>query len=448
MAEEREIQEMLKLIGINSIDELFSDIPSEVKIDGLNIPKGMSEIELKELAKDILSENITMYEMPTFLGAGIYRHYIPSALKELISRSEFYTSYTPYQAEISQGMLQAMFEYQSLIAELTDMEVSNASMYDGSTALGEAALMAVRITRKKEIIVPKAMLWEKLSVLKNYVHGAGIEIKEVPYEKDTGKINLSALQEMINEDTAAVYLENPNFFGILEDRVDEIKDIMGDAMFIAGVNPISLGVIRPPGDYGADIVIGEGQGMGMPPSFGGPLLGIFATRKRYVRQMPGRIIGMTEDAEGRRAFTMTLQTREQHIRRARATSNICSNESLCALASAIYLSLLGKKGLENLAKLNMKRARELAMKISEIDGFELPFTGEFFNEFVVKYPASAEEIHNALINEGIHGGLSLKKQFPELEESALYCITETTPEWSVKKLIGVLGSFGSKLPEL
>ncbi len=443
MPEDREIQEMLRTIGIDSIDELFSDIPKEVRIDRLNLPEGMSESELKEMVRETLSQNRTMGEMPTFLGAGIYRHYIPSALRELLSRSEFYTSYTPYQAEISQGMLQAMFEYQSLMVELTGMEVSNASLYDSSTALGEAALMASRITRKKEIIVPKAMLWEKRAVLENYAHGPGLRIREIPYEKDTGLMDLNALKSAINDDTAAVYLENPNFFGMLDPRVDEIRELIGDALFIVGINPVSLGVIRPPGDYGADIVIGEGQGIGMAPNFGGPLLGIFTTRKKYLRQMPGRIIGMTEDADGNRAFTMTLQTREQHIRRARATSNICSNEALCALASAIYLSLLGKKGLERMAKINMKRARDLASRISSIGGFDMAFKGEFFNEFVVRYPVEFEKIHEKLLENGIHGGLSLKEWFPEVGESALYCITETTPEWGVERLIEVLKGFES-----
>ncbi len=438
MAEERDVQEMLKTIGVESMDELFSDIPEEVRLDGLDLPEGMSEMELKEMAKSVLSKNTTMDEMPTFLGAGIYRHYIPSAIKELLSRSELYTSYTPYQAEISQGMLQSIFEYQSLMVELTGMDVSNASLYDGSTALGEAALMAARITRKDTIIVPKAMLWEKRSVLENYAHGPGLKIKEVPYEPETGRMDLEALSSMIDDSTAALYFENPNLFGVLDERVDELKEIAGKALLIVGVNPISLGIIRPPGDYGADIVIGEAQGMGMAPNFGGPLLGIFTTRKKYLRQMPGRIIGMTKDSEGNRAFTMTMQTREQHIRRARATSNICSNEALCALASAMYLSMLGREGLRKLAKLNMHRAKGLAERISAIDGFELPFKAPFFNEFVVRYPTEFEKVHEALLNNGIHGGLSLKEHFPELGESALYTITETTPEWGVEKLIETL----------
>jgi len=441
MAEERDVREMLETIGVGSIDELFSDIPEEVRLDGLDLPDGMSEMELKETAKDVLSRNTTMDEMPTFLGAGIYRHYIPSAIKELLSRSELYTSYTPYQAEISQGMLQSIFEYQSLMTELTGMEVSNASLYDGSTALGEAALMSARITRKDTIIVPKAMLWEKRSVLGNYAHGPGLRIKEVPYEPETGRMDLEALASMVDDDTAAVYFENPNFFGILDERVDELREIVGKAMLIVGVNPISLGIIRPPGDYGADIVIGEAQGMGMAPNFGGPLLGIFTTRKKFLRQMPGRIIGMTADAEGRRAFTMTMQTREQHIRRARATSNICSNEALCALASAMYLSMLGREGLKKLAKLNMHRAKDLAERISSIDGFELPFKSPFFNEFVVRYPTAFEDVREVLLNNGIHGGLSLKGHFPELGESALYCITEMMPETGVKKLVEVLRGF-------
>ncbi len=440
MAEERDVQEMLRTIGVKSVEELFSDIPEEVRIDGIDIPEGMSEMELREMAKEVLSKNTTMGEMPTFLGAGVYRHYLPSALRELLSRSEFYTSYTPYQAEISQGMLQSMFEYQSLMAELTGMEVSNASLYDGSTALGEAALMAARITRKKKIIVPKAMLWEKKSVLENYAHGPGLIIEAIPYETDTGRADLSALKEMVDEDTAAVYIENPNFFGVLDERVDEFRDIAGNAMLIVAADPVSLGIIRPPGDYGADIVIAEGQGIGMAPNFGGPLLGIFTSRKKYLRQMPGRIIGMTEDSDGRRAFTMTMQTREQHIRRAKATSNICSNEALCALASAMYLAMLGREGLRKLAKLNMYKARELAERISAINGFEVPFK-PFFNEFVVRYPTDFESIHEALLENGIHGGLSLKEHFPELGESALYAITETTPAWGVEKLIEILKRF-------
>ncbi len=440
MPGEREVQEMLESIGVSSIDELFSDIPQEVRMDGLDLPDGRSEMELKEMAKDVLSKNTTMDEMPTFLGAGIYRHYMPSAIRELLSRSEFYTSYTPYQAEISQGMLQSIFEYQSLMVELTGMEVSNASLYDGSTALGEATLMAARITRKKKIIVPKAMLWEKRSVLENYAHGPGLIIEEAPYEMDTGRMDLSALKEMVDDDTAAIYLENPNFFGVLDDRVDEFKEIAGNAMLIVGIDPVSLGIIRPPGDYGADIVIGEAQGIGMAPNFGGPLLGIFTTRKKYLRQMPGRIIGMTKDSEGRRAFTMTMQTREQHIRRAKATSNICSNEALCALASAMYISMLGRDGLRELAKLNMARAQDLASRTSSIDGFEVPFK-PFFNEFAVKYPVDFERVHEELLKNGIQGGLSLKEHFPELGESALYCITETTPQWGVERLIEVLKGF-------
>jgi glycine dehydrogenase subunit 1 len=419
---------MLDEIGLNSIDELFADIPDEIKINGLDLPDGKSEYEVEREIDALLSRNTTVTQMPTFLGAGVYHHYIPTIVSALLSRAEFYTCYTPYQPEISQGILQALFEYQSLIAELTGMDVANTSMYDAPSALGEAVLMAARITRRREFLVPRAMHWEKKEVLLNYVKGAEIKIREVPYDIRTGKMDLHALADSITEQTAGVYIENPNFFGVFEDDVAELRGMLDGAMLVVGVHPLSLGIVKSPGDYGADIVIGEGQPLGNAMNFGGPLLGIFACRQKYVRKMPGRIIGLTKDRTGRRAFCMTLQTREQHIRRSKATSNICSNEALCAVAAAVYLSALGKSGLGLLATANAARAKYLAGEINKIDGFEAPlFKSYHFNEFVVRATLgdlAVERIHELLFEHGVHGGLVLKPHFPELGESMLLATTE------------------------
>lgn len=426
--ESDEIDSMLREMGINSWEELFADIPKEVRKNGINIPP-MEEYELYRLSKELAHKNMDFFRMPNFLGAGNYFHYIPPAVMELAARSEFYTSYTPYQPEVSQGMLQAMFEYQSLIGELTGMDVANSSMYDAATALGEAARMAHRINRRMEILVPENLYWEKESVLKNYIVGLGMRIRK--YKLDSkGKIDLNSLEENMSDDTSAVYVENPNFYGVIDDHVMEVKDITGKAMFVVGVNPLSLAILKPPGEYGADIVIGEGQILGNPISFGGPLLGIFATRKEYVRKMPGRIIGATKDAEGRRAFVMALQTREQHIRRGKATSNICSNEALCALYSVLYLAYLGANGLRKVALKNMENAKLLMEKLRGA-GFKTPhFDSEHFNEFLVDLPRNPHEISRELVKHGVHGGLPINEGcFPGIGNAMLLCTTEMhTPE--------------------
>lgn len=419
------IEEMLKTIGVSSVDELFSDVPKEIRIEGLNLTNGKCELEVKKEVKEILKKNKTTDEIISFLGAGIYDHFIPSAVFSIIERSEFYTSYTPYQAEASQGMLQALFEYQSLMAELTGMDVINSSMYDGATALGEAALMCARLSHKTEFIFPRAIHWEKKSVLNNYSKGCGLKLKEVRNNGENGKIDLEHLKELVNENTSGVYIENPNFFGVFEDEIDEIKNIIGNVLFVVGVNPISLGIIKGPGDYGADIVIGDAQPLGNPMNFGGPLLGIFGCRKEWVRKMPGRIVGLAKDADGKRAFCMTLQTREQHIRRSKATSNICSNESLCAVASAVYLSLIGRDGLKKLAAINISKARELAQRIDNIDIFRAPlFDAYHFNEFVVSSSLDMNIANEHLLKRGIQGGIRLDEYFEELKNTALYCTTE------------------------
>jgi glycine dehydrogenase subunit 1 len=418
-------KQMLKEINCSSIDELFADIPKEISINTLNLPGAISEFELRKEFAKIISVNRPMTELTSYLGAGVYNHFISALVPALLNRSEFYSCYTPYQPELSQGILQTLFEYQSLVAELTGMDAGNTSMYDAPSALGEAALMASRITRKSEFIVPKALYWDKLSVLRNYVKWVGIQIKEVPYISDTGEIDLEALKTMVNENTAGVYIENPNFFGVFEKSAPKLKEMIGKAMLVVGVNPISLGIVKPPGEYGADMVIGDAQVFGNPMNFGGPLSGLFTCKSEYIRKMPGRIIGLTQDASGRQAFCMTLQTREQHIRRDKATSNICTNEALCAVASAFQLAALGKNGLAALAEQNARRGYYLASQLGQLNGVQAPaFKNQHFNEFVVRLHSDADKVLKELLKQNILGGVPLKNYFPELGESILVATTE------------------------
>jgi glycine dehydrogenase subunit 1 len=436
-------EEMLKEIGLKKIEELFADIPDNVAIDKLNLPSGRSEMLVKNELKKILSNNKTTDEIASFIGAGMYDHYIPSAVRAITSRSEFYTSYTPYQAEISQGMLQALFEYQSMIVELTGMDVANASMYDGSTALAEAILLAIRHTGKKNIVIPRALHWEKKNVLLNYTKRYAVNIKEVSYNINDGKINLQQLKEIVDDEIACIYVENPNFFGVLDDNIVGVREIAKKALLVVGVNPLSLAILRSPSDYGADIVVGEGQVLGNPMNFGGPTLGIFACKEELVRKMPGRLIGATKDNNGKRAFCMVLQTREQHIRRDKATSNICSNEALCAVATAVYMSILGREGLEEIARINMWKAKKLSEEINKITGFKAPlFNSSHFNEFAVKLPIEPATLNKKLLNEGIQGGYSLKKYFPELGNSMILAATEKCTDENVNKLIVALKKIG------
>lgn len=421
----RHSDEMLAKLGMESVDRLFDDIPEGVRIDGLDLPDGLSEIEVLREVRTMLSGNMTAEEHPCFLGAGIYNHFVPSAVRTIVSRSEFLTSYTPYQAEVSQGMLQALFEYQSYIAELTGLDAVNSSNYDASTALGEAATMCLRLKEKKRFLVPEALSWEKKSVLKNYAWGPGMEIAEYSYDPYTGQLDLDDLASKVDADTCGIYVEVPNFFGVVDPLATKLKDKFPDIALVVGIDPISLGALRAPGEYGADIAIGEGQSLGTSMNFGGPLLGVFACRQEHVRKMPGRVIGLTKDADGERAFCMTLQTREQHIRRSKATSNICTNEALMAVAASAYLSVLGKEGLETLAKVNISRARRLADLIGGIDGFDSPFfDAHHFNEFVIKTPTRPEKLNKLLLRKGIIGGLPLQGHVPRLNDHMLLCTTE------------------------
>jgi len=426
-------REMMKEIGIGDIGELFKDVPNEVKLKRrLQIPGPYSELEVRQQIAKTLEKNTSSADIPVFLGAGVWPHYVPAVVEEIVQRGEFLTSYTPYQPEASQGMLQALFEYQSMICALTEMDFANCSLYDWASALGEAARMASRVTGKNEIIVPHYLHPERLATLRAYSEPVGIEIVEVQQDAETGQIILEDLEKKISSKTAGVYVENPSYLGHIETEVEAIGEVAHgkEALFIVGVDPISLGILKPPGEYGADIAIGEGQPLGNRMNFGGPLLGIFACHgERLLRQMPGRIIGMTTTVDGsQRAYCMVLQTREQHIRREKATSNICSNEALCAVAAAVYLALMGPKGLKSLCKTILTKSQYAMKRLSEIKGLRTPvFDAPHFKEFTVNFERSGktvQEIHQQLLRKGIHGGKIVSHEFPELRETTLYCVTE------------------------
>ena len=441
-------KELMKQIGVESVEELYADIPPKLRLRRkLNVPGPMSEYKLQRYVERLLSKNKTQQDMPIFLGAGCWPHYIPAVVEEIISRTEFATSYTPYQPEISQGILQALFEYQSMICELTAMGVANCSMYDWASALGEAVRMSMRLTRRSEVLVPQIIHPERVMVLRTYVEPVGMRIRSIGYNPKTGELDLNDLAAKVSEETAAIYVENPTYLGFIETQAEEIAEEAHrhGALFIVGVDPVSLGVLRPPGDYGADIVVGEGQPLGNPMNFGGPLLGIFACRDdiKLIRQMPGRIIGMTTTMDGKEVgFCMALQTREQHIRRERATSNICSNEALCAVASAVYLALLGPRGLKELGRTVMYRARYAMQCLTRIEGVKAPvFEGAHFKEFTVNFDGASkgvQEVHEGLLKRGVHGGKNIAHEFPELGETALYCVTEVHSKEDIDLLVQAL----------
>jgi len=436
-----EIKQMLKTIGVDSVEDLFKSIPSELRSKGdLNIAKGMSELGLSAHLKDIASHNHPFDGRASFLGAGAYRHYIPASVSELASRSEFVTPYTPYQPEISQGTLQTLFEYQSMICRLFDMDVSNASHYSGATALADACLMARRVARKRsKIILPDTLHPEYRDVARATFEGSE---DLLTVNSTEGCIDRSDLKTKINDDVAAIVIQYPNFFGIAEDMSD-IADLAHDAgaLLIAVVpEPLSLGILKPPGTWGADIAVGEGLSFGLPVSFGGPTLGIFTVREKLVRQMPGRLCGKTVDAEGRTSYTLTLSTREQHIRREKATSNICSNQALCASTAAIYLALLGKQGIRELALLNTSLANYAKKRLSSIDGITLPFNAPTFNEFVIECDKSAKDILAKLEDEKIIGGVDLGRWYPEMKNRVLICCTEMNTREQINSYSEVMGT--------
>jgi glycine dehydrogenase subunit 1 len=436
-------KKMLDEIGVGSIDELYSDIPAQVRTNrALKVDWLPSEQEVKNHVDLILAENKSASDMPVFLGAGIYNHYLPAAVKTILGRTEFQTSYTPYQAEISQGLLQSLFEFQSMIADLTQMDAVNSSLYDGSTALGEAARMASRATGRKKILVPEAVHPGKFSVLKNYTEPAGIGIETLRYDRETGGLDLADFHSKLDRDTAAVYCEVPSFFGVLDSEIVNVPSLCHQkgALSIVGFDPVSLGGLKPPGEYGADIVIAEGQSISTEMNFGGPALGIVGCRgESLIRQLPGRLIGMTTTLDGKaRAFSMVLQTREQHIRREKATSNICTNEALFAIGAAAYLSLLGPRGLRQLFETILVKTNYAIKMLGEIPGVAAPrFTSPHYQEFVVSFKGANRTVaglNKSLLSYGVHGGKSLVKDFPELGESALFCVTEVHGSEMIDKL--------------
>jgi len=442
-----EIKErMMEELGIRSIDDLYSDIPEDLKFEGdLDIPGPHAEAEVRERVLSLLQRNWSLMS-PPFLGGGVWPHYVPVVVDEIVHRAEFLTSYTPYQPEMSQGMLQAIFEYQSLICELVGLEVANSSLYDWSSALGEAARMASRLTRRDSVAVPHLISPRRLAVLKAYTEPVGIRVVQVDYDKTTGLLDLEDLKEKVDDRTAAVYIENPSYLGFVEEAAEAVAETAHDAgaLFVVGVDPISLGLLRAPGDYDADIVIGEGQPLGNHMNYGGPLLGIFACRNepKMIRQMPGRIIGLTLTQDGsRRGFAMTLMTREQHIRREKATSNICTNEALCALAGAVYLSLLGPSGIRDLSEVVASRAHYAMRRIGELPSVRAPLFSSFhFKEFTVGFRGrTVAEVHRELLAGRLHGGKPLVDEFPELGEAALYCVTEMHSKKDIDRLVSALG---------
>jgi len=430
---------MLQQMRVRSVDELFQDIPKEVRIDGLRLADGLSEIDLRRELESMMSVNRAASSMPSFLGAGIYNHFIPAAVRTIVSRSEFITSYTPYQPEISQGMLQSLFEYQSFMAELTAMDVVNSSMYDGSTALGEAVLMSHRISGGNRFLMSRAISPEKKVVARTYAKGADISLDEVAYDPLSGLVDLEDLRSRMNDSVTGFYFETPNFFGPIETRWDEIRRIVGQKTLVIGVNPLSLALLKPAGEMGADIVVGDAQVFGTPMNLGGPTIGLFGCKQEHVRKMPGRIIGMTSDLEGRTSYCMTLQTREQHIRRSKATSNICTNEALLAVAAAAHLAIIGRSGLIDIARRNVENMSSLSGRIASIKGFKAPhFKATHFNEFVVTSNRDPDRIHRELLKRGVHGGMRLGEAFPELKDSTLYCTTEMHSKHDHDQLVSAL----------
>ena len=423
---------MLAACGIETADQLFEQVPAAARIDhALNIPPGLSEYEIADTFRALGAKNAVGYA--SFLGAGVYNHYRPVVVDAIVSRGEFLTSYTPYQSEISQGTLTTIFEFQTMICQLTGMDVANASMYDGSTAVPEAAMMAVRVTKRLRILVARSVHPEYRDVLQTYARNQGLPVEEVGFNGETGQLDLKDLGKKLNGETACVIIQSPNFFGIVEDTaaIAERAHAHGALLVFTFAEAVSLGLLEPP--RAADIVAGELQSFAISPSYGGPFAGIMAAKERFVRQLPGRLVGETKDTNGNRAFCLTLATREQHIRREKATSNICTNQALIALMATVFMELYGKQGLRELATQNLAKARYLASKLTP------RFTGPSFNEFVARVP-KPDAANKRLLKRKIIGGLSLKKYYPELKDTMLLCATEMTKRADMDALAEVLSA--------
>lgn len=437
-------KDMLAAIGCRSMEDLFSDVPASVRLrKPLDLPPPLSELELSAELRQLAAGNEDLDRKCCFLGAGAYDHYVPAAVKNLTARQEFYTAYTPYQPEISQGTLQAIFEFQSMICELTGMDLANASMYDGASALAEAALMACNATRRKRILVADSLHPDSKAVLETYGRFSGLTIDHLTRNTASGAVSLDDLERQVDAETAAVLVQSPNFFGIIE-TLPAIADLAHrhKALCIVSCDPISLGVLQSPGEAGTDIVVGDGQALGNGLNFGGPYLGFFTARQELMRRMPGRIVGETKDARGRRSYVLTIQTREQHIRREKATSNICTNQALNALTATIYLALMGPAGLARVAELSARKAHDLYDRLLQVPGFEPVFSGPFFKEFTVRYNGDIDALNRYLLQAGFIGGLKISAANPDMSDSWLLAVTEKRSEAELDRLIAAIRRFG------
>jgi glycine dehydrogenase subunit 1 len=417
-------EEMLQTVGVSSVDDLFSDIPQHLREQSqAGIGEALSEMAVRRKMSALAARNVSFEQAACFLGAGSYDHYIPAVVPALASRGEFATAYTPYQAETSQGTLQVIYEFQTLLCQLTQMEMANASLYDGATALAEALIMAMTVTKRKRILLPQTLAPSYRRVAQTYLQGLPVELQDVPLEN--GTIHRQQLAELLTDDVAAIVVQQPNFLGCIED-VQALADAAHarGALLITVFNPTSLGVLPPPGSYDADIAMAEGQPLGITSQFGGPGVGLFCCRKQYARFAPGRLVGQTTDEQGRIGYTLTLQTREQHIRREKATSNICTNQALCALSASIYLAAMGSQGLKNCATQCHHKAHYAARVLGEVPGCELAFATPFFHEFALKLPRPVREANRQLLQHGIIGGYDLGRDYPELQNTMLVCCTE------------------------
>jgi glycine dehydrogenase subunit 1 len=433
---------MLEQIGVPSTEKLFESIPENLRLQGhLNVPAAMSELELLKRFDEMGSRNQAAQRI-SFLGGGAYSHYTPTIVDHLISRSEFFTAYTPYQPEISQGTLQAIFEFQTLVCQLTGMDIANASMYDGSTAMAEAVLMAERVTRRRKVIVSSAVHPQYLEVAHTYVQHAGIVLQTAEFDPASGQTPANAF-DAIDDQTAAIVIQSPNFFGCIEDvaALADKAHAAGALLIVTVTEAMSFGLLKSPGACGADIVVAEGQSFGVPLSYGGPYVGLFATRDKYARQIPGRLVGEAYDKQGRRGFVLTLATREQHIRREKATSNICTNEGLIALCATIYLETMGRHGVQDVASQCVQKAHYAAREIGKLEGFSLPYSGPFFNEFVVRASTAAVSLLDKLARQkGIDGGIALSRFDSSRPNDFLVCVTETNTREQIDALVRGIAS--------
>lgn len=430
---------MLATIGVGSTGELFDAVPADVRFPRLDLPPALTEMEAAARLQQLADRNVILSAEDIYLGAGSYQHYIPATVGQILARGEFYTAYTPYQPEVAQGTLQVIYEFQSMVAELFGMEVANASMYDGATALAEGALMAVASSRRKNRIVVAGTVHPAYrEVMRTYVEGSGVEVVEVS-SADPFVVTVDDVRPHLSDDLACVVVQYPNFYGAIED-IEALGELAHEAggLFVVHTSPLPLGLLQPPGVFGADVVAAEGQSLGIAQSYGGPYVGLLASRKSLVRQMPGRLAGVTVDTEGKRGFVLTLQTREQHIRREKATSNICTNQGLMATAATVYMSSLGPAGFREVSRASYQHAHYLASRLTELEGFALAYDRPFFHEFTVRTPVPAAQVNERLLEAGILGGLDLGRFDPAQDHHLLLCATELNSRKGIDRLIEVL----------